>query len=292
MNTENLQFRILRKFRILNYINLHKRLYFAKRQVSVPVIGGLGYPNIFLKPNWLTGLVAGLFTSDDQVFIDVGANIGQTLISVKSIEKDIEYIGFEPDASCCHYLKKLIQVNGFENCHVYNFALSDRLKEDFLETNGEADPTGSLVHGLRPNFFVQRRSVFSQAYDSLSLNKNVSCVKIDVEGGELEVLSGMQKLITENQPYIICEILDSFSDDVLAFTQERADRVCDILQGNDYSIIQLVQNETTDRIVSFREISRVTVKQWTSESLLWNDYIFFPASKRDEVVAVLKKLSR
>lgn len=292
MTTENLEFRILRKFRILNYINLHKRIYFAKRQVRIPVIGGLGYPNIFLKPNWLTGVVEALFSTDDQVFIDVGANIGQTLISVKSIDNDIQYIGFEPDASCCHYLKKLIQVNGFENCHVYNFALSDRLKEDFLETNGEADPTGSLVNGLRPNFFLQRRSVFSQAYDSLRLNKNVSCIKIDVEGGELEVLLGMQRLISENQPYIICEILDSFSDDVFAFTQERADQVCNILQRNNYSMIQLVQNETTDRIVSFREISRIIVKQWTSESLLLNDYIFFPAPKREELVAVLKKLSR
>jgi FkbM family methyltransferase len=290
MTTENLQFRILRKLKILNYINLHKRIFFAKKQVSIPVIGGLGYPNIFLKPNWLTGIVGALFVSDDQVFIDVGANIGQTLIAVKSIGSEIQYIGFEPDASCCHYLKKLIQMNGFQNCHVYNFALSDRLKEDFLETNGEADPTGSLVHGLRPNFFLQRRSVFSQAYDSLNLNKNVSCVKIDVEGGELEVLLGMQRLIDENQPYIICEILDSFSDDVFAFTQKRADQVCEILQKNNYCIIQLVQNEKTDRIVSFREIGKVTVKQWTSESLLLNDYIFFPASKRDELAAVLKRL--
>jgi FkbM family methyltransferase len=272
-------------------MNITKRISFEGQSVNIPVISGLGYPNIYLVPGWFSRIANELFTDSGQTFIDVGANIGQTLIAVKSAGKDIQYVGFEPDTSCCHYIKKLIHINHFENCLVYNFGLSDRLKEGFLETNVEADPTGSLVQELRPNFFHQRESVFSLAYDSLNFDKKVGCIKIDVEGGELEVLMGMQKLISEDRPYILCEILDSFSQDVLAFTQQRADQVCSILKDHQYSIIQLVQSESTDRIVAFTELDVVTIKQWKPDSLLFNDYIFFPEQKRDRVIQMLTKLT-
>ncbi len=137
----NIPLRILRKLKLLQYINISKQISFENHSITIPVINELGYPNVYLKSGWFSKIANELFTGDGQTFIDVGANIGQTLIAVKSIDKNIQYIGFEPDASCRYYIKKLIQHNHFEHCLVYNFGLSDRLKEDFLETNGEADPT-------------------------------------------------------------------------------------------------------------------------------------------------------
>lgn len=291
MDKRNVTFRALRKLKILNHVNLSKKIAYGHAQVTVPVVNGLGYPNLFLEPNWLYLLINHFFTKDGDTFIDVGANIGQTLIAVKSADKQIQYVGFEPSASCSYYLKLLVRRNKFADAHVYNFALSDRLKESFLETNGEADPTGSLVQQQRPGFFHQRESIFSLSYDSLGLTAKVNCIKIDVEGGELEALQGMQNLIADNRPYVVCEVLDSFSDDVLEFTQDRANQVGAILKKLDYCVIQIVQNEATDKILGFKELDSIPIKQWTRQSLPLNDYVFFPSEKRDFVKQILNNIS-
>ena len=41
-------------------------------------------------------------------FIDVGVNVGQTLLKLKSISSEINYLGFEPNPNCVNYLKNLI----------------------------------------------------------------------------------------------------------------------------------------------------------------------------------------
>lgn len=290
MTFNNLEFRVLRRLKLLNHLNISKKISFGKRKVTIPIVRGLGYPNLFIQPDWLCMLLNKFCASDGGTFIDVGANIGQTLIAVKSAKSKIQYVGFEPSIDCGYYLKLLIRENNFENCHVYNFALSDRLREDFLETNGDADPTGSLVQQLRPDFFKNRESIFSIAYDSLGLDKKVACVKIDVEGGELEVLLGMQELIARDRPIIVCEVLDSFSDEVFVFTQNRADRICHLLTQHDYSILQIVQNKKTDKIISFNEIDILKLKQWDYESLTMNDYIFYPSESNRFIRAILENL--
>lgn len=149
-----------------------------------------------------------------------------------------------------------------------------------------------MVETLRPSFFSHRETVVALDYDHLPDNQSVACVKTDVEGAELETLIGMQSLIAHNRSYIICEILDSFNDNVLAFTQDRVGCVCDILFRHDYAIIQLVQSKQTNRIVDFNELDRVKIKQWDPKSLQLNDYIFYPSEKREVLVAILFNLCR
>ncbi|RDB04330.1 FkbM family methyltransferase [Runella aurantiaca] len=290
MILENLEFKILKKLSLLNFFNVSKRISYARHKINVPVVGGLGYPNLYLKPNWLYLLVNELFVSDGQTFVDVGANIGQTLLSVKTAEKQINYIGFEPAISCCYYLKELVRVNNLKNCHIYNFALSDKLGQIFLERNNDADPTASIIEELRPQFFKLKEPIISLNLDILELDAPINCIKIDIEGAELEALNGMEKLIRKNRPYIICEVLDSFSDEVFEFTQKRAAEVCSFLKALDYSIIQLVQDETTERIISFHEIDTITLIQWNKKSLQLNDYIFFPSINTEMVTSILTKL--
>ncbi len=292
MVLKNIEFKILKKFRLLNLFNISKRISYTHRNIYIPVIGEIGYPNLYLKPNWLYLLVNELFISDGQTFIDVGANIGQTLVAVKCTEKQINYIGFEPAVSCCYYLKEFIRVNDFRNCHIYNFALSNKLEQIFLERNNEADPTASIVEELRPRFFRLKDPIIAFNLDVLELDASINCIKIDIEGAELEALKGMEKLIHKNRPFIICEILDSFSDEVLEFTQNRASEVCSFLKALDYSIIQLVQDETTERIISFHKIDTITLKQWDKKSLQLNDYIFFPSIKTQIMIDILTKLSK
>ena len=45
------------------------------------------------------------------VFVDVGANVGQTLFTVLRVDPNRCYLGFEPQIACCHYLQQFIEDN-------------------------------------------------------------------------------------------------------------------------------------------------------------------------------------
>jgi len=38
----------------------------------------------------------------DGVFIDIGMNLGQTLIKLKCVDPNIRYFGFEPNPGCVY----------------------------------------------------------------------------------------------------------------------------------------------------------------------------------------------
>jgi hypothetical protein len=42
-------------------------------------------------------------------FVDVGANLGQTLGKVLAVDPDRSYVGFEPQIGACHYIDKFRQ---------------------------------------------------------------------------------------------------------------------------------------------------------------------------------------
>jgi hypothetical protein len=59
--------------------------------------------------------------------------------------------------------------------------------------------------------------------DSIKYNfkSKVSIIKIDVEGYELNVLEGAQKLILHHRPIIICEIFEKINlNDVVSFFEK------------------------------------------------------------------------
>jgi hypothetical protein len=62
--------------------------------------------------HWLTEI----FKADKSwIVIDVRANICQTLLKLKSINKEICYNGFGPNPACVNYLTLLIEKNRFIN---------------------------------------------------------------------------------------------------------------------------------------------------------------------------------
>ena len=63
----------------------------------VPLAKGIGLANIMLEEKWMQKILSFILPQiKDDCFIDVGVNVGQTLLKVKSINFNINYIGFEP----------------------------------------------------------------------------------------------------------------------------------------------------------------------------------------------------
>jgi len=278
----------LKRLGLLKTINFQVKKKYNKTVINIPLINGIGLTNLILKNEWLDELIKVFVTGTSGTFVDVGVNIGQTLIRLKTVLPNQNYIGFEPNSTCVSYTQQLIALNEFRDCIIQNCALSTKVENLILEKTSSTDPRGSVVASLRPSFFEVKEPVLSLDYQSLYIDIPISFVKIDVEGAELEVLIGMKEALIKHQPLITCEVLDSYSKDVLEFTQERANQVSEFLSSIDYCIIQL---QTKDgNIIDFKEIDKIIVKQWTIESYDFNDYMFCPMANRSLVVDRLNEI--
>lgn len=232
--------KILKRLKLLSHLNFFTSICFNNASVKIPFINGMGI-NIFLsESNWLDTLIESFCSNDDYAFIDVGVNVGQTLLKVKTIRPDIKYLGFEPNSSCISYVQQLIKINRFQNCIIHNCALSSEITFKILQKNLIDDVRASLVPELRPDYFVDGETITSINYDSFYSDQNICFVKIDVEGSELEVIKGMVNSINKHQPIIICEVLDSHLPETFNFTKDRAAKLSQLLTELDYSIIQLM----------------------------------------------------
>lgn len=80
------------------------------------------------------------------VFVDVGVNFGQSLITCKSVDSACPYVGFEPNVSCCKLVEDMILINDIENAHVVPVALwNAEGVRPFFSRFRLGDPTASIL---------------------------------------------------------------------------------------------------------------------------------------------------
>ncbi|MCC7445706.1 MAG: FkbM family methyltransferase [Saprospiraceae bacterium] len=206
--------------RVLNRLNYFRNRIviisrnFYGRDWKIPIIDelGYGYSNGINTEIWIYNLL-NLMNSKSIIknFIDVGVNIGQTYIKIKSIAPDVKYFGFDPSTICISYMQKLDKLNNSNLSSFFNIGLSDKNDIMILRGFGEGDSRASLS-GSQINEDIATHSVevlvFKLDTINLSLTEGgLTILKIDVEGYELEVLKGANTFINEVNPVIIFEVL-------------------------------------------------------------------------------------
>ena len=205
--------------RIIKKVNLSGSITVKGSSIRTPIIYGIVCS---IEEPWMADILAILLKKKNGAFIDVGVNVGQTLVQMKAIDRDRQYIGFEPNPSCIFYVENLISVNSFSNCtlvpaglHIENTIMVLDIFSDDQTNSG-----GSLVEGFRAdrkNNRVHKRILvpvysFETATHGIKWDA-ISVIKIDVEGGELEVFKSLTKCIADFQPYILLEVLPAYSSD-------------------------------------------------------------------------------
>lgn len=282
--------KILQKTKLLPRFNFHLIKTINSIRVKIPFINGSGLTNFVINKDWLDSLIIEFVAESSDTFIDVGVNIGQTLLRLKTLKPSNKYLGFEPNSTCTSYTQQLVKLNRFTNCTIQNCALSNKVQTLVLEKTLDDDSRASVISSLRPGYFSEKEFVLALDYDSFYLDRKISFVKIDVEGGELEVLQGMKQSIIRHKPLIVCEVLDSHDESVFEFTQERATQLSDFLYTIDYKIIQLETSRALNKLVSFKTIETINLKQWTPKSYDLNDYLFYPSNKEHEILNELQNI--
>ena len=158
-------------------------------------------------------LLSGLLKLFPGAFIDVGVNVGQTLCKVKALEPTRSYFGFEPNPVCIQYAQELVQLHGYAQATVAPVGLSDHdgLLQLELHSANSDDSSATTVADFRPGFNVHRRFIIPvRQFTSVANELNIGplgLVKIDVEGGEREVLLGMESRLQAERAAVILEIL-------------------------------------------------------------------------------------
>lgn len=138
------------------------------------------------------------------LFLDIGANIGIYTILL-GIDPGVDEIhAFEPVPQTADRLREHVRLNGLgERVAVHQLALGRAAGTATIHL----DPRSTGVARLDPAMAKRRRSVFSDTVpvrvvpvDHLfTWRHRTILIKLDVEGSGLDVLTGAQKLLTENR---------------------------------------------------------------------------------------------
>jgi FkbM family methyltransferase len=148
------------------------------------------------------------FLRPGMIFYDIGANIGFfSLLAARIVGTAGCVLAFEADPAIAARLREHVTRNDFRAISVEEKAV---WSEPGTVSFARSDPATSPDRGL--GHIVATGTGDTIQVNSVSLDKYVQTVpapdflKCDVEGAEVEVFRGAQRLLTEKRPGIICEM--------------------------------------------------------------------------------------
>ena len=143
---------------------------------------------------------------EDDVVVDVGANIGSFCILASSITRN-KIFAFEPSSKNSYYLKKNISNFKINNISIVRKALGDVNKKAHLhlisychadniladsEAHWKDNTHTEEVEIITLDFFVEENNI-----------KRIDFIKMDCEGYELKVLKGASNIIRKFKPRMV-----------------------------------------------------------------------------------------
>jgi FkbM family methyltransferase len=165
------------------------------------------------------------------LFIDIGANTG--LHSLLMAKAGVRTIAFEPNPECRPTAFDVFRVNDVAHIEWHQCALGSARQEVVLAYPPGESWLGSISsYSETPNADDRIQIVVEQRrLDDFSIDAKQLLIKIDVEGQELEVLSGGKALVSARRPLVIFE-----SNERGRFAR---DKLFDYFSENGYLIHEL-----------------------------------------------------
>lgn len=189
--------------------DIHKRdVRFYLPYYEVDAIQGI----IFTTDNYASAddleylrntILKGVF--QDTVVLDIGANIGNhSLYFAKECGAKKIY-SFEPVPETFRILQKNVEINDLsEVITPVNAGVGAKNTRAGIQSFMEEDFGKSIIE------YKDEGEINVVSLDQMGINEKVGFIKIDVEGFELEVFKGAEKLIRRDKPIIFCEIWPSY----------------------------------------------------------------------------------
>lgn len=162
----------------------------------------------------------------EKTFIDVGAHIGSVIAKVHYHDKTIKIIAIEAVPEKATRLK-----NKFPHAEIHACALGKIDGEtSFFVVPGQSGY--SSIHPLRYHDSSREIKIPIRRLDSIVNTTDIDVVKIDVEGAELDVLFGMERILSDCRPTILFE-----SGPIKNNNQHVKEALWSYFDQHDYSIL-------------------------------------------------------
>ena len=143
------------------------------------------------------------FAKSMMTIFDVGANYGQySTMAINKLKDNIRIYAFEPQKKAYQHLVARVNYPHFQ---AFNQGLGNECKDEILYNQVEGSVFGSLnksSHEHVPEELVKTETVYIETLDKFCEKQHIDHIellKIDVEGYEMEVLKGAQKMIGEGK---------------------------------------------------------------------------------------------
>jgi FkbM family methyltransferase len=173
------------------------KMYLDSRDLSLS-------PHLLLDGEWEPHVTTALLKtlSPKMTVVDVGANVGYfTLLAARAVGAGGRVYAFEPEPRNLELLRRSVEVNGFAGwVHVSEKAVLDTTGSAILHMPDDS-------HGGAPSLFggwPRQVAVQTVSLDEFfSEGTRVDAVKLDVEGSESCIFSGMRRVLDDNPDIVV-----------------------------------------------------------------------------------------
>lgn len=277
-----------RATRKLTHIWARLRPSYRQNGITIPADEG-NIPLYFWEPTWKAALISRFLTASPGVFLDVGANVGQTLLDYCASPSRSGYLGFEPNPACAARLREIIKSSALEDCSVVPAALSAAagIIQLHLSSNAQTDTCATHVGELRPEPGQEAINIAAYRFDDISdellRGRPISLVKIDVERGELDVLRGMEHLMLERRTPIMCEVLHHHDPDTRQANVKHHRELADLIRSRQYCIFRIDKTKHEGDLAGFTRIEAFPDEVYGDHNQHLCDYLLLPEEARPPI---------
>lgn len=179
---------------------------------------------------------------DKKLIIDIGVNIGATLLNFAKICPDGSVIGFEPDTKNLLKAEKNLQLNDFENVKIIRKGLgAEAAKVKLFKVNRANEGMNRILNEAELDGDFEFEEIEIIRFDDFVAENSferIDLMKIDVEGYEMKVLQGAEQSLKKFLPILFIEL----DDDNLKAQRDSARALVLFLERLGYEIYRADDN--------------------------------------------------
>jgi FkbM family methyltransferase len=241
-------------------------------------------PRLSMNEPWMADILGRLLPIFPGSFIDVGVNLGQTLLQLRALDPSRPYLGFEPNSQCVAYATRLIAKNNFCHTEIIPAACSSQFGIEKLNFYQDSvfDSSASLVENFRPEQHLTRSNFVLTVPASACLVaaniRKVGVIKIDVEGFEATVIEAFEDTISVYRPVLTVEILPVYSQDNL-YRMSNVKRIEEFAGRHQYKLIRILKSQN-GKIAGLKVIEHIEIHS----DMAFVDYVVCPEERISAVL--------
>jgi len=184
------------------------------------------------------------YSSDYNIFVDIGANFGK--ITIDSAKYFSKCICFEPSIENYNKLISNLQNYEISNVSAFNCALGKKrgIGKLFLSPNLPGQNRLHMTHNENWNWQDVEIRTLDDVMEELGIYEKC-VIKIDAEGSELSIFEGGQKTLQKD-----CLIISEFNPMCLSINNSEPSDYVDFLKSLGYSFFDLNGKPTSKKYLN------------------------------------------